>query len=53
MASDKQARPTPSSTGSYSVNLHRSASTGLFSAAPKSQGQIVVVRPDGTTSKIK
>ncbi len=53
MANEKQAGPTPSSTGSYSVNMHRSATTGLFTAAPKSQGQILVVRPNGTTSKIK
>lgn len=53
MATKKQARPTPSSTGSYSVNMHRSATTGLFSAAPKTQGQILVVRPDGTTAKLK
>jgi hypothetical protein len=52
MAAEKQARPTPTSTGSYSVNMHRSASTGLFSAEPKTQGQILVVRPDGKTSKL-
>lgn len=52
MANDKQARPTPSSTGSYSVNMHRSASTGMFSAPPKTSGKILVVRPDGTTKKL-
>lgn len=50
MAKDKQARPTPSSTGSYTINMHRSASTGHFSAPRKTEGKILVVRPDGSVS---
>ena len=51
MAQDRQARPSQSSTGSYSVNMHRSASSGMFSATPKTSGKVLVVRPDGTTKK--
>jgi hypothetical protein len=51
MASSKSVSSRQSSTGSYTVSVHRSATSGKFVSTPKSAGKIVTRGSDSKSSK--